>query len=173
MFHHLKNHHPHVRLHGLGIGGQKLVESLPWYSVDSSGFASSYRFARIKLFDPKRNTFHDLNLRDPRTLHKNGRLLRDTYGVTPQAISLEGVTNKRQHRDILIRLTRDSIIHWQTRLQKRHAVPPPNKLMGTGPIIHSVFGSYADASPALHGPIIHLVDADKSFLSTHLQGKPT
>jgi hypothetical protein len=174
MFHYLKNHYPHVRLHGLGIGGQKLVESLPWYSVDSSGFASGYRFARVKLYDPKRNTFNDLNLRDNRTLHKNGRLLRDTYGVTPQAISLDGVTNKREHRDILIRLTRNSIIHWQTRLQKRHAVPAPKKLFANGAIVHNVIaGNLADRPPALHGPIIHYVDAAAANTASHLHGANT
>jgi hypothetical protein len=174
VFAHARKHHPHVRFHGLGIGGQKLVEALPWYTVDSSGFGSGYRFARVNLYDPAKRKFTNVHLRDLRSLHKHGSLLRRTYGVNPTDFNVNGTIDTTSQRARIIKLTRASLLKWQEHLQKRQPVPAPKRLNAKGPIIHSaIAGGRIDVDNTIvgaTGPIIHFDDAAVDKTVTHING---
>ena len=66
MHRHARDHHPQVRFHGWGISHPYLVDNLPWWSTDSSGFSSCFRFGTLRLWEPRRGRFVgvDLNGRD-------------------------------------------------------------------------------------------------------------
>ena len=48
MHRHARDHHPQVRFHGWGISHPYLVDNLPWWSTDSSGFSSCFRFGTLR-----------------------------------------------------------------------------------------------------------------------------
>lgn len=166
---HVHDHHPHVRLHGLGVGGQKLVEALPWYSVDSSGFGSAYRYGALTLYDPIRRAFVRLRVSDKRTLHALGRMLRTHYGVTPAQLYTRTEDNAVHRRIVLGVITR-SILHWQASLQARRPVTPPASQRATGPLIHYALANGAEEERGvLPGPIIHFVDGSITHVQQHLE----
>lgn len=168
LHHHVRERHPDVRLHGLGVGGQKIVEALPWYSVDSSGFGSAYRYGRLRLFDPDRRAFIDVQTRDRRSLHRHGRLLRTRYGLSPGQLYDEGV-EKGTRRAALIRASSRSLLLWQTSLQQRRSVSPPPGLRHLGPTLHYVLAERTEERFALSGPIIHFVDGSITHVQQHLR----
>jgi hypothetical protein len=51
-------HHPDVRLHGLGIGAFKQMWKLPWWSVDATSWASGTAYGLTAIFDPTTNAPH-------------------------------------------------------------------------------------------------------------------
>jgi hypothetical protein len=120
MFKYARDNHPEVRFHGWGVTHPKIVNSLPWFSVDSSGFSSAYRFARLSLFDPRTSKRVGINL-DGKNIFNHSRLLRDVYKVDPSKVCTSNVDNRRD----LVRLSVSSAQKLEDYLRKRHKVSCP------------------------------------------------
>lgn len=120
MHRHARDHHPHVRFHGWGISHPFLVDNLPWWSTDSSGFSSCFRFGSLRLWDPRKGRFFgvDLNGRD---LAKHARLLRETYNVDWKLISRSTPENRRPLGRVALR----AVQLYASWLQRRQNVAPP------------------------------------------------
>ena len=120
VFRYARDHHPTMRFHGWGVTHSQLVMNLPWYSVDSSGFSSSYRFARLSLFDTTngKNIGIDLNGKD---IYKHAALLRRDYKVEPEEVAVSDRETRRQ----LTRLSIASIQKQEDFLRKRFKVDAP------------------------------------------------
>ncbi len=138
-FRYARDHHPEVRFHGWGINHKKLLMSLPWFSVDSSGFASSYRYGRLQLFDPDSTTFRTISIATgSREAAAHNRLLRTHYGIDWQRVV---VSNSASRRDV-VRTAMRSLQLVEVYLRKRWPdVTPPASLEGTGPNLHAVLGA--------------------------------
>jgi hypothetical protein len=152
IFKYARDNYPEMRFHGWGITHNQLVMNLPWFSVDSSGFSSSYRFARLALFDSEKgkNIGIDLNGKD---VYNHADLLLREYNCDPSDVASSTSETRRQ----LVRLSMASVQHQEDFLRKRHKVTPPsyglNDLGGIAPNVHiaSAAGHYLkEASPSMH-----------------------
>lgn len=121
VFRYARDKHPQMRFHGWGVTHSQLVMNLPWYSVDSSGFSSSYRFARLSLFDKSngKSVGIDLNGKD---IYKHAALLRRDYNVEPAEVSVSNRDTRRQ----LTRLSIASVQAQEDFLRRRFKVTPPS-----------------------------------------------
>lgn len=162
MHRHARDHHPQIRFHGWGISHPYLVDNLPWWSTDSSGFSSCFRFGTLRLWEPRRGRFVgvDLNGRD---LARHARLLREVYGIDWRLVAESKSENRRELGRVAIR----SVQLYAAWLQKRQAVTPPALLMpkleGGGPLQVAAMGAPAmqpskaispdDGQPPLLGPL--------------------
>jgi hypothetical protein len=135
MFRYARKHHPDMRFHGWGVTHPGLVMNLPWFSVDSSGFSSAYRFGRLSLFNPSKakTVGIDLNGKD---IWKHSDLVRGTYRVDPGKVAVSDRTTRRD----LVRLSVASVQKMEEYLQRRHNVSAPT------------YGIQPDPSP---GPRVH------------------
>lgn len=151
MFRYARDTHPGMRFHGWGVTHRQLVENLPWWSVDSSGAGSAYRYGRASIYDPdtgKTVTFAT----DARSAHAHGTLLRRHYGIDPAMVSSSTSSNRVMH----VRLGARSLQLREQRLRAKFRVTPPTYGCTTGPA---------------QGPNVHFVDAAHSHLA-HLMYAP-
>lgn len=65
--------------HGFGCTTWNIISRVPWYSVDSSSWAASFRFGNISLFDPKKGSWMAANLGDAKTCKAAAHLFT-SYG---------------------------------------------------------------------------------------------
>lgn len=160
VFRYARDNHPKMRFHGWGVTHSDLVMNLPWYSVDSSGFSSSYRFARLALFDPSKGKNIGIAL-DGKDIFNHGNLLRDSYGIDPAAISV----STKETRRPLVRTSVLSVQKMEDFLRTRHRVSAPmyglNRELragGAAPNVHVVLGAPRDwqADAISHGPNVHV-----------------
>lgn len=141
-----RDKYPDVRFHGLGIAPTSKLAQLPWFSYDSSGWTSAYRFARLTLYDPRRSRWQTIPL-DGRALHRHGRLLRETYGVDPSDIA----ESKAPTRHLLIgAAARAVVLALQHRRRQHPPITPPTASV------------YRDDLP--DGPLAFLVEGHKKHL---------
>ena len=137
MFKYARDNHPEMRFHGWGVTHPRLVQNLPWYSVDSSGFSSAYRYARLTLFDPKQGKMIPITL-NGKDIFKHSELVRKVYGADPARIC---VSNNLTRRD-LVRVAISSVQKLEEFLRKRHgyvSVPVYGINTGSeGPNVHYV-----------------------------------
>lgn len=138
MMRHARDHHPAMRFHGWGVAHPLLVQSLPWYSIDSSGFGSGYRYGRLNLFDPDQRRLVGATL-DGRGAFTVGTLLRQHYGVEPAEVARSHGANI----DLQLRVAAHASQLLEDHLQRRYAVPPP---------------TYGLREPVV-GTAVHFVDA--------------
>jgi len=89
----LRDHHPHIPVHGLGIHMRSPAARLGWSSTDSSAFTAAWRYGRLGLYDPATRRWATVPL-DGRATHRYGRLLR-SYGFTPAEVA-ESDTHTRE-----------------------------------------------------------------------------
>lgn len=122
MFRYAKQAHPDMRFHGWGVTHPLLIMSLPWFSVDSSGFSSAYRYARLSLFDPRKGKTVGVTL-DGRDVFKYSVLLRDVYGVDPAAIAVSTSETRRP----LVRVALSAVQKTEDYLRQRHGLIPSPK----------------------------------------------
>lgn len=139
MHRHARDHHPQVRFHGWGISHPYLVDNLPWWSTDSSGFSSAFRFGTLRLWCPRRGRFFgvDLNGRD---LARHARLLREHYNIDWKLIAESLPENRRELGRVVIRAVQ-MYADW---LQRRQQVSPPALLaakLGDGPLQVAAMGA--------------------------------
>ncbi len=158
--------HPQVRFHGWGVTHPALLMNLPWWSVDSSGFASAYRYGRLQLWNPDTKS-RQLVAMDGRQTAAVARLLKDHYGVDWRRIA---ESNRDTRRD-LVRVSIRSMQLMEQYLQRRHRVTPPPSLTadGAGPLVHLSLGNpttqaYHALQPDELGPKVHFVDAAEQHL---------
>lgn len=78
-----------VILHGFGATNIAVMRAWPWVSVDSSSWATGFRFGRVTVFDPLRKTIARLACRDTQTLLSYASVLR-FYGVDPMDLIRDG-----------------------------------------------------------------------------------
>lgn len=160
---HVRDNHPDVRLHGLGVSSQQMVERLPWWSVDASSFGSAYRYGRAKLYDPATGRFVSVALDGSADTHRHGRLLRDVYGVDPSAIRKSSAKN----RPLLIALSARTVVEWQRAIRAARPVSPPPSRSLAGTHVHMVDGSPEMAAGFVTaGTHVHLAEADPTGLGS-------
>ena len=138
MFRYARDKWPDVRFHGWGVTHRKLV-TLPWYSVDSSGFGSAYMFARALLVNPVTNETltYPLNGKDS---YKHSELLLKHYGLRPQEVAI----STPQNALLMARFMGKSAQNMEDAARRKHRVSPPKygELMpATGTHVHYATGS--------------------------------
>jgi len=120
IFRYARDHHPAMRFHGWGVTHPQLVMNLPWYSVDSSGFSSAYRFGRLTLFDPDTGTKHNVAM-DGKDIYNHADLLKRVYKCDPAEVAVSTPQTRRQ----LVRLAVASVQQMENQLRKRFNVSAP------------------------------------------------
>lgn len=163
MFKYARDNHPEVRFHGWGVTHPDLVMNLPWFSVDSSGFSSAYRFGRLSLFDPRTAKKVGISL-DGSDINQHSELLRNVYLIDPARVSI----STRETRRDLVRLSVSAVQQQEAYLQRRHKVSAPeygllktNSTNQSGPRVHFVDAAKVHLSmlaPPTGGPLIHCVN---------------
>lgn len=124
MHRHARDHHPHVRFRGWGISHPYLVDNLPWWSTDSSGFSSCFRFGTLRLWVPRRGRFVSVDL-NGRDIARHAKLLREVYGIDWKLISESKPENRRELGRVALR----SVQLYATWLQTRQQVTAPALLL--------------------------------------------
>lgn len=165
MFKHARKEYPQVRFHGWGATRRQLAEPLPWFSLDSSSFGAAYRYGLMKLYDPERRRWVAMHM-NGRDVHTNAHLLRDVYGIDPEAIQ-HSTTHSR--RDI-VRVCVKAWQFYEDFLKSRFTVSAPayglNSQPTTGPNAHAALGlnltwqKEALTDQPTTGPNLHLTFAD-------------
>lgn len=175
MFRYQRDHYPDMRFHGWGVTHKLLVNSLPWYSVDSSGAGAAYRYGRLTLFDPETCTNVQV-LMNATDIYKHANLLRKHYGVRPADIAASTPTTRRA----LIRASARSNQLVETYLRRKFNVSAPtygmNAAAGGGPRVHVALSGeeklLADGNPRprwpVEGPHVHTALADGKHENTAL-----
>lgn len=130
----IRDHHPEVRIHGLGVSAQKIVESLPWYSIDSSSGSSAYRFGRAHLYDPRARKIVTISLNEQKSVFEAREILRRFYGIDPSKITFSSMAN----RALLCYLIGKTHELWEEDLHRRRPIPPPPGLEEPGTHLHHV-----------------------------------
>lgn len=102
LFRHVRDHAPHVRFHGWGISHPELLDRLPFYSTDSSGFSQAFRFGTLRLWDVEHSRFRVVNL-DGHELSKHSRMLRRHYGIDWRKIAISTTDTRRDLARVAIR----------------------------------------------------------------------
>lgn len=144
MMRYARDKHPQVRFHGWGVTHPRLMMSLPWWSVDSSGYSASFRFGRMALFDtlclpPKRRSV----ALDGKSIAEYATLLKTVYGVDWKRVATSDGTTRRD-------VGRTSIRTYQLmeqHLRRRFKVSCPESLKSSddiGPTIFSVATTESD-----------------------------
>lgn len=159
MFRYQRDHYPGMRFHGWGVTHPVLLNSLPWYSVDSSGTSAAYRYGRLVLYDPAKHKNVQIAM-DGVDVFKHATLLRKHYNVRPAEIASSSSTT----RPALIRAAARSNQFIEAELRRKFNVSPPSYgIYGAtaGPSIHLVLPTALakdgrDTRP-LYGPHVHTV----------------
>lgn len=170
VFRYARDHHPHVRFHGWGVTHPQIL-LLPFYSVDSSGWSSGYRYGRLNLRDPHTGRTYAIKLDGRETYTPRvARLLRDHYGVNPSQVATSGAHN----RPLVVRLSAlsASVAEQQFRkLHRRDQLTPPtwgiNRTVLAGPHLHLAMTSTTemDVMAEMNGPHIHLAEGAAEHLA--------
>lgn len=139
VFKHQQRHHPELGFHGWGVTSPKVLR-LPFYSVDSSGWASVFRFGQVVVRDPRTGRLHKYQA-DGRDLKKKpqiARLLRAEYGINPDDVLVSNSNNRQLHARIAL-----AALHVQEKqFQKMH-----------GPARAPRFGVNYDRDPVIDGGV--------------------
>jgi hypothetical protein len=178
VFKYAAENHPQMRFHGWGITRPSWLR-LPFFSVDSSGWGSSYRFGRITLRDPRDGTQVAVWVDGRGEVYqpKVAELLMDCYGVSPSQVNDAGPSN----RLLFVKLSALSAAVQEQNFRKVHRrvpISPPTwgHLGGwdlpSGPNQHLALGGCGagirdrKVFSELHGPHIHLVDGHPEHIET-------
>jgi len=155
-----RDNHPHVRFHGWGVTHPQLLLNLPWWSVDSSGYASAYMYGRLILWDPEKARRITVPVgKEGRAVAAHARLLSNHYGLDDWR-RIE-VSNAATRRD-LVRVSIRSLQLMEKFMTRRWGVTPPASLAHAdrGPNVHAALGA-----PSMQ-PTRSLSPSDRP-LSTH------
>lgn len=167
--------------HGFGATAWGVIKALPWYSVDSSSWASSFRFGQLHLFDVRRGAWGIALLGDAKTCAKYAALIR-AHGFEPG----EFADRKRNKRERVSAISALAYIRAERWLQQRHGdVKIPERPEPTGPIgdrgiylsgtaaaaahhrdaAHELGEHGIDAAPSSGGPRVYLANTDDQHFS--------
>jgi hypothetical protein len=103
--------------HGFGQTRKALIESLPWYSVDSSSWGSGHRFGAVDLWTGRQ--FVKVRVGDSKSVYKYAADIR-RLGVDPACIADRG----RYHQKYAIRISAASWHDYEAHLRRRHGAVP-------------------------------------------------
>lgn len=147
MFKWVRDNAPHVRFHGWGISHPRLVDRLPWWSTDSSGFSSVFRYGSLRLWLPHRSRFVIVNM-DGRDARRYAKVLREIYGVRDwRRVSVSNTSTRRDVGRVAYR----AIQLYASWLQARQQITPPASLI---PALEREDEMYAAwTRPGQHGPL--------------------
>lgn len=118
-FRYARDHHPQMRFHGWGVTAEKLLQ-LPFFSVDSSGWSSSYRYGRLVLRDPDTGRPVAVALDGKGSYTPEVVAVLREYGVTPSQIATSGPHNRR----LLVKLSALSASVGEQQFRKLHRRSP-------------------------------------------------
>lgn len=172
MHRYARDNHPQIRFHGWGISHPYLMDNLPWWSADSSGFSSCFRFGNLRLWLPRRSRFVSVDL-NGRDLAKYAKPLRDFYGADWREISRSTPENRRP----LGRVALKAVQLYGEWLRKRQIVSAPAMLLpkladGEGPLVIGAMGSNFSAQGQAVTPDGHSINA-QGPLSVGAMGAPS
>lgn len=161
MLRYARDNHPQMRFHGWGQAGRGFLDRVPVYSADSSGaLGQSYRYGRLRLFDPGTHRDYSLALDGGTDVIKLGGVLRRHYGVDPADIR----TSHPGNRTVLVQLAAASVQQYANWLQRRHKVTPPtygiNAPAVTGTRIHAVADNHNGPGNSSLERVIQAASAD-------------
>lgn len=152
-----KDSSKHPRFHGFGVTGHDTLTDLPWYSADSSSWASGFRYGTARVFDPKTARFRALSIRDKVDVYKHSALLR-SFGADPAAFM-------RGDRDTLIRASVGSLMLAERYLRKRFgtcavyvAHPSKDAIVASGAAIYIAAGGESPGSNASVGAVVRALN---------------
>jgi hypothetical protein len=177
-FKHARENHPQVRFHGWGMANQSFLR-LPFFSADSSGWGSTYRYGRLMLRDPAQHGRAIVVAMNGRRTYDQdiALLLRDQYGVNPSEVSTSGPHN----RLLMVRLSALSASvqeqHWRYLHRKAMVEPPKWGHLGgwdipEGPNQHLALSGCGagirerKVFEEMCGPHMHLVDGHPEHIET-------
>lgn len=126
-----------TRLHGFGISNTDVVAALPFYSVDSGSWGSSYRYGELRVWDRDRMVTFNRQF-----AYRHARLIR-SYGVEPDDIYRLDDRTVENHRVPMMVLSTHSALRWTAWLRERHGVQPAPTKPATG----------------MDGPIVFMADS--------------
>jgi hypothetical protein len=181
VFKYAQANHPQMRFHGWGLTKAQWMR-LPWFSVDSSGWGSSYRYGMLALYDPRDGSKVSIRIdgRGDTYRPKVAELLINCYGVTPSEIHDAGPTN----RLLLVKLSALSAAVQEQQYRKIHQrnpiTPPEWGHLGAwdmpgGPNQHLALGGCGagirdrKVFSEMNGPHMHLVDGHPQHIETVAQ----
>lgn len=107
----------HVKYHGFGVTGWKVLKAFPWYSVDSSSWTSGFRYATLGLFDDKRGEWVKIAMRSPKELLAAAGVFK-AYGLRPSEVRADSYDRDK--------LCGACVISWQRAeawLERWHQMP--------------------------------------------------
>lgn len=162
VFRYARDKHPKMRFHGWGVTHSLLLESLPWYSVDSSGFGRAYRFGHASIYNPDTNTTQPFAV-DGRDAYRLATTLRKHYGALPQDVAVSTPGTRAAH----IRLAARSYQLLEARLRTKFRVSAPTygqNFAVADFCVFNVMGTDHATPRALVGPNVHAVDAVRKHL---------
>jgi hypothetical protein len=114
--------------HGFGQTTRTIVAALPWYSIDSSAWASGHRYGTLHLWDDSRARFVQARLGDRKSIYTNAGLIR-AHGGEPAELSRPGygaatssddITRTRGERSKIIAINVISWLRLEAWLRQRH-----------------------------------------------------
>lgn len=148
MFKYARDNHPNMRFHGWGITHKDLLTQLPWYSVDSTGWAYSFMLGRHTLWIPTEGKFVRFST-DGKEAYKYGDQIREHYGVEPADIAV----SNNQNYQVTVRVSARSYQLLEDHMRKRFHVSAPK---------------YGVAPDSPSGPNIHLANGSSVVFTKYL-----
>ncbi|CAB4153596.1 hypothetical protein UFOVP625_9 [uncultured Caudovirales phage] len=110
--------------HGFGQTRAKVIESLPWYSVDSSSWGMGHRYGLVPVWTGRQ--FEKVKIGDKQSVYKHAATIRK-FGVDPICLADRGRYNQRY----AIQVAAASWREWEKLLRKRHgAIKCPDRPSG-------------------------------------------
>lgn len=151
VFRWLREHAPHLPVHGLGIHMRSRLARLPWSSTDASSFTSAWRFARAGLWDYRKQRWVTVRL-DGRDPYRHGALIR-SYGIEPSEIDRATLSQQPRLARLLVRSEMRAAQDWnmtrgRAKVTDRYLVEMPGATRGDRVI--SEVARYLAASAAEH-----------------------
>lgn len=153
--------------HGFGQTKLDVISALPWFSVDSSSWASGHMFGVLTLWDDARGRWVKIEAGNHRDAYTHAKLLRE-HGGDPKMLGAPGVGLARERGTELGQIERRAmigvnVVAWyrlERWLQRRHSVTPPEgwPYAGPGPIVYlAASGSdHSEQRLAGLGPNVYL-----------------
>jgi hypothetical protein len=110
-----------VVFHGFGQTRRRVVESLPWFSMDSSSWSGGARYGQGVMWDDARARFLPAKV-GSKELHRHGRLIR-AHGVDPRNLS----DRSRFHHSHVAQMSAVAWLRYEQWLRNRYRVPFPDR----------------------------------------------
>lgn len=146
VFRYARDNHPQMRFHGWGMTGRSPAR-LPFWSVDSSSWASGYRWGRLDLYTPSgRRKNIKMNGRDVFAPQMR-QLLTNEYGIDPADVAYSN-SETLQNVIRVSALSASARLQWMRKRHPEPVTPPEWGIMqdrgidGTGPNLVLVDSSY-------------------------------